>query len=179
MDITLFDDHLKNKAIDEAKKIASASPRACGELWHFCLCGSENQTMLAALVKRSGLDLQAHAQRGAPLNKPAIVRKLLDLGMDVNYTTSMGLSPLFVALCHKQVPVARILLDAGGTCGMYDMGRRSYIDDFFWYRLSTRNAAVAILCLQRCGARVLGNHNGPDILRMIARCVWSMRGYQS
>lgn len=113
--------------------------------------------------------------------KPPVIRKLLDYGVDVNMKNKYGNRPLDLYLddngfhddADKQT--IRMLIDAGGKTDKKRLGPPHPSMVFVAQRDASRSAALIVLGLNRCDCDCWGN--GRDVLRVIARCVWSLRGH--
>lgn len=117
-------------------------------------------------------------------NKPKFARALLDHGAEVNMPSNeVGCTALFWAIRHQSWTCAKVLIDAGAL--YYDfqivascVNGAKPLDQFIVTREQTRSVAIVVLGLHSCGSgTVIGSHNGKDVLRMIARCVWGTRGH--
>lgn len=128
------------------------------------------------VCKRVGLSRQLQAVCKTNANAKC-VRLFIDHGYPVDTINAYGETPLFCALYNSAYACAVVLLDAGAKPGMRNVKGTQipkWAHRFVAARINARAAAIAVLCLTRVGSRVVGN-NGRDVLRIIARCVWSTR----
>lgn len=147
-------------------------------LWHLCYFGPDDPELLRYFV---GLGVHIpidtiHA--AAKYDRPKLVRELINLGSDVNaLETHSSQTPLEKALVYRASDTPRVLLDAGAQWKEF-LARNSDTNWSAWLaaREQFRTCSLAVLGLQRCGSRVIGCRNGVDVLRIVARCIWSLRG---
>lgn len=139
---------------------------------HFVALGAQPQQ-----DEMGSLTLLAAATNG----KPRILRELLDTDENASGFTRMPelLTCLLDSRCFivddNVIPFNecdRIMVDAGAQP---DAKTPLWLREFATYREAARSASIVILgLLQRCGSL---SGNGKDVLRIIARCVWSTRGH--
>lgn len=142
----------------------------------FCENGPDDPELLRHFVGLSAVDvLGANSLHwAASSNKPRVLRALIDMGGNVNLqNTHDGSSPLeWTSVVHYEC--AKVLLDAGAKCKMNCMSSWEW-KKFLSHREKARIATIAILCLPRCQQLL---SKSKDVLRIVARCVWSTRGHR-
>lgn len=156
-----------------------------GFVEHFCYRGvDDDPTILHLLFKNGAVLSLGNEKREHPVfeaarkGKTKILRALLDHGVDVNMLNNVGETILDVS----QGWTSCVIWDAGGkNMCRYWVGSAWEVNlrKFENIRAQLRMAAICILGLARANSSVLGPHNGCDVLRMIARCVWSTRAHRS
>lgn len=158
-------------------------------LVYLCWLGPDDPDLLYHFLHLAGefpfnkIGYFSPAQMAARENKPKLLRALLDVNIEyINYTSSWhGATPFQYCYLTDQdtrgFECVRVLVDAGAKLPDPD-GIGPILQIFITKRIETRSAAIAILCLKCCRSSVLSGGNGGDVLRVIARCVWSTRGYQ-
>lgn len=115
-----------------------------------------------------------------------MMRVLLDFGVAADEVSGTWHStPLHTALASREWEGARMLLDAGAQLRnasstikkVSELPPRivEMAETFVAARENTRAGCIVILGLRRANAATIGN-NGNDVLRMVARCLWSTRG---
>lgn len=170
------------------ENVMNLDPQGDCVLVYLCWVGPDDPDLLRHFIKL-GASLSASKgftpfQMAARENKPKLLRALLDYSDAANYmnlrTTHHYTSPIeFCCNGQDKIECAKILIDAGAKLPkqkhigvVLDVVLQNFIET----RRTTRSAAIMILGLKRCRSSVLGGGNGGDILRVIARCVWSTRG---
>lgn len=153
-------------------------------LRHFAYLGASLE-----MVKRSSTSLHWATTH----NKPKLVRALLDLGANVNTRNSWGLSAL--QWCRQDDQTCSILLLDAGAEIPFCPAMHKY-QCFMTTREKARSASIAILCLHRLFSKSMTTRKKArsasvailhrrhqqlfsktkDVLRVVARCVWSTRG---
>lgn len=170
-----------------------------GVLTHVCEFGPDDPDLLRHFIEMGAtLELDSSHIRGGPIhsaaatNKPKMLRMLLDLGTPANlfsyrYTpldntfgfNSGELANAFafkLLICYEESRMcAKILLDAGAQLSECKRDVPQWVHEYVSTRKKTRAASIAILGLLVCKSSVI-SCVGRDILRVLARCVWSMRG---
>lgn len=160
---------------------ATAEQLAVNFVWLLCKYGDDDPDMLVYLVdkgcpfilKKQGdhTCLSIAAKKG----KHKIVKKLLDLGVDANEKNHYGCTSL--QCIEKNNEGTRLcamhLLDAGAAAAPNTIIAQ-WISDLANQRKATHTLVILLLGLQKCCSTVLA-HNGKDVLRMIARVIWSHR----
>lgn len=147
----------------------------------FCSYAKDDLVLLSQLVSL-GVSFMFQVSKNrwnAPIhfaaknNKVKIVRALIDMDkVNVNMGNGGNYTPLRFALNNANV--AKILLDAGAH---YDKNAPQWVRDFMLRREKTRLVCIVVLGQLLCrGSIVLQSGNGRDVLRMVARCIWSTRG---
>lgn len=126
--------------------------------------------------------------RAAIRSKTNIMKALINLGVPVDSNGKNKKStPLFHALLSHMYPNTNekkktviFLLDHGANPDLIEEKELlpQYARDFINHRQTTRHASIIILGLHRCynGRKNVLQHNGKDVLSMIARCLWSLLG---
>lgn len=153
-----------------------------------CRCGYKNEQELLRHI-RHFVQLGATLKMGfnhSPLHyaansgHPHIIRYLLDMGIPVDIPAfPCRFPPIHFARCRNYVSdqenrsdqkkrCVRVLCDAGSTECVKPCA-------FHQAREQTRSTCIATLGVIRCGGKFGGN--GKDTLRIISRCIWSMRGF--
>lgn len=187
----MFGQHLRAGNIDAAlelvtrESVLDVDNHGNGFVYQFCEWGPDDPEALMNIV-RMGADLEftLGQQKWSPLhqvassNKPNLVRTLIRLGFPVNILTALKKTPLYFTFKYNETHTdcAIALLDAGANI---DIGSRSHrvpiwMHKFVATRRRTRATSIALLGVVQCGANT--NGNGKDVFRVIARCVWGMRG---
>lgn len=173
-----------------------------GVLTHVCEFGPDDPDLLHHFIKLGAtLELDSVGIRGGPIhsatatNKPKILHTLLELGTPVNLG-SYRYTPLdnafgfkfgeeanangyTVGAIYKESRLcAKILLDAGAQPSECKRNVPQWIYDYVSTREKTRASAIAVLGLLLCRSSVIsgGKYIGRDVLCVVARCVWSLRG---
>jgi len=84
---------------------------------------SDNETTLAAAA---GLGWVSGFHKDRSLDdRLAIIKILVEMGMDVNWQDNYGISPLMVAANLGNVPIIQYLIDQGADLGAYDLGKKN------------------------------------------------------
>ena len=185
-----FEEYLSDDNVDAAKSIvtpANAQARRArdgyGVVFYLCWYGPNDPGLLHHFVKLGAtLELDSAFIRDSPLHAAAFrgnykqMRALLDLGVPVDIFCSYNYTPLYYSLGYQKRKCTRLLLDAGAKlgCAKQDLVP-NWVYDFVTKREQTRTFSVIILGLLRCNSKVTGQ-NGKDILRIVARCLWGLRG---
>lgn len=166
-----------------------------GVIWHLMYNGPDNPDLLHDFLQK-GATLHAPSvddtsypplHQAAKYKRKKMLLALLDGGYPVDYD-HCGLTPLDVVLSgsiYFSKKIVKILLDAGAK--IYNPVYRCEDGDrnIAWakryqhHREQTRMSAIIVLGLVMKKSRIVGRCNGRDVLRMIARCVWSTRGHES
>lgn len=199
LDFSVFKEHLQCGRFDNAKRMITPENAKCRHPWRnlsipafFCAFGPDDKELLQYFIDVCGEPARdRHTSCGLlqqlTLNdKPKTLRAMLDSGIDADIGYAEGYrTPLDCSLweggCHWEC--AKILLDAGATKHSLRDGASTIVkfyllqfDSFLANRERARCASIAVLCLLKSGSRVLfATHNGVDVLRVIARCVWETR----
>lgn len=159
-----------------------------GSVVHYaCKYGPDDPRALyyfASIGIRGDLMENANQSFWAPIHRAAmhgqfqLVKALVQLGVSVNLL-DCGRTPLdsmmvMEKLHNADMKMCMYLLDIGATSS-------HPIDDcklvvFVSNREATRNASIIVLGLHRCRCTKALKGNGKDVLLMIARCLWSIRG---
>lgn len=125
-----------------------------------------------------------HALHYAALfHKPSLMRYFLDLAPEcVNSRTNTGRTIMDISLSQSFYKVIPLLVDRGAKRGNETMliiqKQAHLLEQLQQARKFARTRAVIVCGLLRCRACVIRG-NGMDVLRMIARCIWSHRGLVS
>lgn len=123
--------------------------------------------------------------RAASNGKKEIVRALVQSGVSVDFIDA-GRTPL----CHLFAERHSNTLSRKMIIFLLDLGADpllarfvqdpitlpQYAYDFIQHRGETRLATIIVLGLRRTSKSVLESGNGKDVLCLIARCLWSLRG---
>lgn len=83
---------------------------------------SDNESMLQAAAGLAFIP-GYNAERTSE-ERVALVKMLLELGADVNHADHYGITPLMSAANRGDVPVLKVLIDAGADVGAYDLGKK-------------------------------------------------------
>jgi ankyrin repeat protein len=83
---------------------------------------SDNESMLQAAAGLAFIH-GYHAERTSE-ERVALVKMLLERGADVNHADHYGITPLMAAANRGDVPVLKVLIDAGADVGAYDLGKK-------------------------------------------------------
>lgn len=195
--------YLQARKIQEAKEYVSSFPElihkrdSCddGIVWHLCVFGPDDADLLHYFVNK-GASPENKSKRSADIpficaldfGKPNLVRAFLDLGtrMDMcvkitttHETTALGYL-LFSPISDGRRACIRVLIDAGAqTTNINDLP--DWVKQFVADRNKARNAAITLIGVTKCCGSVSSKMlcgNGRDVFRIIARCVWSMRGHK-
>lgn len=158
-------------------------------IWIVCLYGCDRED---ASLLRYFLEKYPHASTRRLLHlaayndKPNMIRELIQLGVNIDERNCAGHTALHSAVCprHRSQQCARLLLDAGAAydphssfcdyCRPDTLHFPNWLTEFVETRNATRKAATVVLGLYRCCRR---RGTNKDVLRIVARCVWSTRGH--
>lgn len=190
--------HLERRELEHAKALVTShnvqdrDARGYDVLCYVCEYGSDDPDLLRHFMKLgvSPIHEQTIGKRSqsvhsaAATNKPKMLRVLLDEAQTRNHLGSSEsiFSPLDFAIglsCgikqqyrETKLVCAKMLLDAGARTT--DMPEWVYA--YLVRRACARAATKAFLQVAKRGSRVLiDTCNGKDVLRLVARYVWSMR----
>lgn len=194
LDFDAFGVLLQKGNINAAKNFvtpenAKARENGYGVLWHVCFFGdTDDPSLLYHFVNLgSTLELDSAGKRSSPLHHTAglgnrrQLRALLDLGIPVNIINNKD-TPLCWSLTNNQVKCTRLLLDAGAQLKLAKENEFNtipqWVHEFVTKREETRISSVIILGLLLCKSKVTGQ-NGKDVLKIMARCTWSLRGLKN
>lgn len=192
MDFALFCKRLDNLQIDDAKQQVTVrnanilDGRGFGILWYVCAHGPDDPALfqyfvglVGSLFGGCGDDVATTPlHKAANAGKPKILRAILDLNIicvdaKTNYNQR---TPLYWAVINYKFDCARLLIDAGASPHHLPL-QSECVMKFVAARHDARLVSIIVLALQRCAARSFTQSgNGKDVLRMVARCVWSTRG---
>lgn len=191
LDFNSFKSYLNIGDIDAAKRLVTPANVQTrdrydyGVLWYFCWYGPDDPGLLFHFMELGvTLELDSVGWRSSPLHqtagcgKPRLLRALLDLGIPVDILNCDKVTPLFWSLMGDQVECAWLLLDAGAQLSFVEKVGTfipEWVREFVTKREQTRTSSVIILGLLRCNSKVTGQ-NGRDVLKMVARCMWRLRG---
>lgn len=193
LDFDAFVEHLQVNDIDAAKALVTSTnaqardKNGYGVLWYMCTNGllDDHDPLYHFVALGSTLELDSAGKYSSPLyrtavlGRPRLMRALLDLGTPVDILNKYGRTTLYAALAHNYVDCVWLLLDAGAQLDLVkereDFKIPAWARDFVSKREKTRKSSVVILGLLHCKSKVTGK-NGRDVLRMVARCMWSLRG---
>lgn len=189
LDFDLLDKYLRTNNVAEAKRLVTREnvhqrdDDDGGVVWHLCNQGPDDPELLyhfvamgASLEMSTDENVRSPQDPAAAYKKPKILRALLDLGVPPN-VKAFGHTPFERALENNNFVCACVLLDAGATATIRfgtQIGRR--LHGFITNRNKARDASIAILSLLKCRSHIITG-NGKDVLRIVARCVWSQRGH--
>lgn len=188
IDFGLLEDLFKRHNIKEIKRIVNChnvndvNHSGAGVALYACKYGHDDPEALLyfasigiqqTLLENASFGFWAPIHRAAIDDKMHLVRSLVRLGVPINLYDSSR-TPLDAMF--EQV----IKYNVKSCIELVDMGAKTYfphewIHDFTKQRQRTRHASIIVLGLQRCFPNTLQG-NGKDVLRMIARCLWSLRG---
>lgn len=166
-----------------------------GFLYWFCEDGPDDAAAVRQLIQLGvSLELDSDGKRCNPLhiaakNKPNITRALLDLGTPANILTARNNPPIYFTWgipSNNQASdtCAKILIDAGAKLGVELLVNDelfsnslfcSWMKKFADARQKIRYTAIALLGVCGIGGQKTYG-NGKDAFRIIARCVWGLRG---
>jgi ankyrin repeat protein len=83
----------------------------------------DGETMVAAA---SGLAFIHGYHRGRPpAERLLVVKRLVELGNDVNQADDYGITPLMAAANYGDVPIIQYLIDAGADLSAHDLGKKN------------------------------------------------------
>lgn len=157
----------------------------------------ENVVLLNHFVEL-GASLEMHTKKcrtplhtAATLGKFKMTQELLRLGADVNKCDEDNHTPLYFTLItisayheDKKSNVkkcATILIDAGAHLKLVNGNHQYWIPqwaiDFDIQRREIRHLCIVVLGLKTCHSLLIGCENGKDVLRIISKCIWGMRGH--
>lgn len=146
-----------------------------------CWFGPDEPELLHVLVEMGATLKEKNAMHyAASKGKPNLLRVLLLNGTNVDILNGIGQTPLNRAVENRNVECVHMLLDAGANVKLtknmfsYDGKIWMWISRIQRAREKARIASIVIVGLSRCGCGVLGLC-GRDVLRIVARCVWSTR----
>jgi ankyrin repeat protein len=83
---------------------------------------SDGESMLEAAAGLAFINGYHSEKTGE--ERVALVKVLLELGEDVNWADHYGITSLMAAANRGDVPVIRVLVDAGADLGAYDLGKK-------------------------------------------------------
>lgn len=162
-----------------------------GVLASFCAYGPDDPGLFRYFKKLGAtLELDSAGKRYSLLHlsvdsrRYRLMRTLLDMGMPVDILDDYGSSTLCDILRshdeedEDEIECMKMLLDAGADLSIAEnrpFSIPSWVYDFVAKRKQTRTEALIILGLLRCKSQIIGQ-NGKDVLRIIARCTWGLRG---
>lgn len=185
-----FEDSLIVGDIDGAKKIITRENIHGSVIGSLCLYGPDNPDLLRYYINLGVVagvifcNLEMMLQNAAETFKPKMVRALLDC------------CHIFANECHHAVPVELPLHSSRNLCVLHLLDAKvpireihvfgsietvllpQWIQDFKEGREKARSVSVMMLGLQRLHSRVIGG-NRKDVLRVIARSVWGLRGLEN
>lgn len=187
IDFGLLEDRLNKGDIETVKNIITPlnikerDLRGVGILSYLCSSDyADDPDLLEYFIKLgASLELDLNAERRGPLHysadrkKHRTIRKLLEVGTPVNILDGFKITPFYCAIsCFNNEKCICILWEAGGRdieeepvwCGSFEEKRKN-----------TRETSVIILGLLHCKSKIVGK-NGKDVLRIISRVNWSLRG---
>lgn len=184
--------HFRWKTIDDVKQLVTSENvmfrdyMGDGVLSYICMYYKVDDGDVIRYFVQQGatLELDSHKRRWSPLHKAAcrgrgkMTRALIDLGIPVDIHTEYNQTPLMRTYFYdSNFESAKVLIDAGANLSVFNDELAGWVKEFVATREQTRAAAVIVLALQRCRSAVVGCGNGRDVLKMVARCVWSTRGW--
>lgn len=114
--------------------------------------------------------------------KPNLLRALIDMRKPEQFVldAALGFALLDDDRYHKNRLCACILVDAGArrdeTKWRYLLSS-DWVYDFATARKNARTASLIVLSIKRLHSGIIGI-NANDVLRIIARCIWSTRGHK-
>lgn len=154
-----------------------------GAISHLCERGPDDVDLLHFLIGMgASLELDSDGSRWSPLhfaattNKPNITLALLELGIPANILTWSGSTPLDACAISPppNLKCVDALIAAGGKNLVYKL--RGYMKRFVANREVARAASIIVLGLHLVAPTTTLQGNKKDVLRIVARCVWGMRG---
>lgn len=153
----------------------------CNFMWYFFVYGWDNIELLhyfldCGEVVTQPLDSYWSLQKALIRGMFQVFYELLfRLKIDVNYV-HLGYTSLddIRRRYGGSIWQQKILLDVGAR--YVREPPEDWAQTFLAQREQSRMNAVLILGFKQCGSKVLGA-NGRDVLRMIGRCIWSIRGH--
>lgn len=149
-------------------------------LTYVCWYGPDDPDILLYCVGL-GASVQRHVGNKAPIHfaaqsgKCKLVRTLIDLGVSVNQETQTGSTVLDFTLLRSN-RCTELVLDAGGVQTSV-VNLPQWAKNFINQRKQHRTNALILIGLKQCRSKTIG-FNGKDVMRVIARCIWSMRGWK-
>lgn len=178
------------KAMIDTGNVLSTDRKGDGIVAILCWDGPDDPELLRHFVALGApLEIQKNMRSfrisslhyAAAQNKPKLIRSLLDIaGADcVNVLDPYGRTPLRQSFNSAFVECGKVLIDAGADLFIVgSMYRREWVSEFVASREEARSASVVVLGLLRCsGAHKSLCGNGKDVIRIVARCIWSTRGH--
>lgn len=174
------------KRIVTCRNVNDVDKNFAGVVHYACLFGTDDPSALfyfASIGIHKGLLENQNEGFFAPLHRCAmhgkfqLVKALVQLGVSVNLRDS-GKTPLdcLLSLQVGETKMCMQLLDMGATSSFLVDDDDNLLCAFVHHREATRQASIIVLGLHRCCCPETLQHNGKDVLSMIARCLWSMRG---
>lgn len=107
--------------------------------------------------------------------KPKLLHTLIELGSPIELRCGNGWTALHHAISVQSVECVKILLDAGAQLSLCVSNFvPTWVTTLAEKRTRIRNVSIVLLGMIKISSTSLCG-NGRDVLRMIARCVWSMR----
>lgn len=185
-----FEDYLIRGKFEEAKSLvtpANAQTRdgnGFGVLRYLCRYAPDDPGLLYHFIKLGAtLELDSAGKFSSPLHQTAyygkirLMRALLDLGIPGDILDQSERTPLQWSLRHYQKECVHLLLDRGAKLSLVkkDYKIPQWARDLSSKREKMRISSVIILGLLHCKSKVTGK-SGKDVLRMVARATWSLRG---
>ena len=187
-DATLFKEFVKSADVETWNKYRSKV------VSDFCYGNVDDPSILDMLMEKGArfylewVDFLHTPNLLEAVGNPKLLRKLLDFGSNPNSQNKDGSASLthartmYVLYANSPYKYARaisslissmkVLVDAGGKLNEYFP---KCILDFEANRLRIRSTSIAILGSIKTNSKVIGE-NGKDVLKIIARCLWSLRG---
>lgn len=116
-------------------------------------------------------------------DKHRLANELINMGISPNIKhggTDSNHTPLFCAIFNDKRKTIKLLLDRGAKFDevlkhALKLKISPWLEEFLKNRENIRSNSLVILGLKTANSTVLGD-NGKDVLQIIARCVWGMRG---
>jgi hypothetical protein len=102
-----------------------------------------------------------------------VVRVLLDTGAIVDVTNNFGRTPLCYAIDNKHVDIARLLIDRGANFIVPIVS--DWVTTFVESRSNCRCASIVVIGIHKYRCTTLTGNNDINVLRLIAKHIWSTR----
>lgn len=164
---------LRNRDIDGIKRLIVNTSNAFDLLEVVCQQGHDDDFSLIGYFLAMGACRMNNAlHSAASYDKPKMLRALLDAGINVNRLGRSGKTAFHFAMVWNCRQCIKVLIDAGATP---PVDAEEWITEYIDERSTMRSSCIVMMALNRCRSAYSGANK--DVLRMIARCVWSARGH--
>jgi hypothetical protein len=175
--LLLFARYCREKRYDEAKAFISrqdvSDPNV---LVCFCEYGPDDPEWLQCLLDLGVIPTIYALLAAANADNLRLMRKLIDVGVDVNETDWNG----WTIMDHARIEYTRkatfLIIDAGGKYLRFEGEDIPFISLIRKSRESLRSCAIAMIGVITRRSPLRGERGIGDVTRMIARVIWESRG---